>query len=303
MHFGQVKRREFISLLGGAAAWPHAARAQQPAMPVIGWLSPGSQEADRFRLTAFERGLAETGHVVGRNVAMEYRWAEDRNDRLPALVVDLVQRRVNVIAAAGVAAVHEAKAATSTVPIVFVSGADPVTLGLVASLSRPGANVTGVTDLTVDLGPKQLEILHELAPSARRIALLVNPNNASAETLLGEITVASRTLGLEIHVLRASGERDLAAAFRTLPELRVEGVVMGTDALFNSQSQQLAKLAADHSLPSIHALRQFVAAGGLASYGGGLATPFRRNAGRAVHGVLRRDQTSSPTERASAPPP
>jgi putative ABC transport system substrate-binding protein len=272
-----IRRREFIKMIGGSAAtWPFAARAQQAAMPVIGWLSPGSQEADRFRLAAFELGLAETAHVVGKNVAMEYRWAEDRNDRLPALAVDLVQRRVDVIVAAGVAAAHEAKEATSTVPIVFVSGADPVTLGLVASLSRPGANVTGATDLTVDLGPKQLEILHELAPTARRIALLVNSNNPSAEILLGEITVASRTLGLEIHVLRASDERDLDAIFATLRELHIEGLVIGTDALFNSQSQQLANLATDHSLPSIHALRQFVAAGGLASYGGGLADAYRQ---------------------------
>jgi putative ABC transport system substrate-binding protein len=277
MQFDQLKRRKFITLLGGAAAaWPLAARAQQPAMPVIGWLSPGSQDTDQFRLTAFERGLAEGAHVVGSNVAMEYRWAEDQNYRLPALAADLVQRRVSVIAAAGVAAAREAKAASSTIPIVFLIGIDPVALGLVASLSRPGGNVTGITDLTTELGPKQLEILHQLVPSARRIALLVNPSNPNAETLSRELAAAARILGLEIHVLRASNERDLDIISTMVPELRIAGLVIGTDALFNSYSQQLAKLAADHSLPSIHTLRQFPAAGGLMSYGGGLMDGYRQ---------------------------
>jgi putative ABC transport system substrate-binding protein len=272
-----MRRRDFIALAGGAAvAWPLAARAQQSGMPVIGWLSPGSRDADQFRLAAFERGLGEAAYVIGKNVALEYRGAEDHNDRLPALAADLVQRRVSVIAAAGVAAAREAKAATSTVPIVFLSGIDPVALGLVASLVRPGGNVTGITDLTAEMGPKHLEILHELAPAARRIALLVNPNNPTSDPLARELAAAARILGLEIHVVHASSERDLDTVFARMPELRIEGLVIGVDALFNSQSQHLAKLAADHSLPSIHVVRQFVAAGGLASYGGGFLDAYRQ---------------------------
>jgi putative tryptophan/tyrosine transport system substrate-binding protein len=272
-----MRRRDFITLLGSAtAAWPLAARAQQP-MPVIGWLSPGSRETDVFRLTAFERGLNETAHVMGRNVAIDYRWAEGHNDHLPALAADFVRRRVNVIVAAGIAAALEAKAASTTIPIVFVVGADPVALGLMTSLSRPGGNITGVTDLTTELGPKQLELLHELAPSASRIALLVNPTNPNAETLSKDLQAAARILGLEIiHVFPASSERDFDAIFAKLAELRIAGLVIGTDALFNSHSQELAKLAVDQGLPSIHALRQFAAAGGLISYGGGLRDAYRQ---------------------------
>ena len=271
-----MRRREFITLLGSVAAWPLAARAQNAALPVIGWLSPGSRDVDQFRLSAFERGLAETAYVVGRNVAMEYRWAEDRNDRLPALAADLVTRRVNVITAAGVAAAREAQAASATIPIVFLSGIDPVALGLVASLSRPGGNVTGITDLTTELGPKQLEILHELVPAARRIALLVNLNNPNAESLSREVATAARILGLEIYVLHAGAEREFDMVFARMPGLRIAGLLIGTDALFNSRSGQLAKLAADHSLPSIHTGQQFPAAGGLASYGGGLIDGYRQ---------------------------
>jgi putative ABC transport system substrate-binding protein len=276
MKFDQLIRRDFVRLLGGAAAWPLAARAQQPGMPVIGWLSPGSRNADQFRLGAFERGLAETAYVIGKNVAMEYRWAEDRNERLPTLASDLVARRVNVIVAAGVAAAREAQAASATIPIVFLSGIDAVALGLVASLVRPGGNVTGITDLTTELGPKQLEILHELVPAARRIALLVNLNNPNAEGLSREVATAARILGLEIQILHASSERELNTVFARVPELRIAGLVIGTDALFNSQSEQLAKLAAYHSVPSIHSGREFVAAGGLASYGGGLLDGYRQ---------------------------
>jgi ABC-type uncharacterized transport system substrate-binding protein len=272
-----VRRREFITLLGGTIApWPLPARAQQAAMPVIGWLSPGSREADQFRLAMFERGLAETAHVVGKNVALEYRWAEDRHDRLPTLAAELIQRRVSVIAAAGNFASRVAKAATSAVPIVFLTGIDPVAMGLVASIARPGGNVTGITDLTAEMGPKHLEILHELAPAARRIALLVNPDNPNSEPLARVFPAAARILGLEIHVLHASGERDLDAVFARMRELRIEGLVIGVDPLFNSQSVHLAKLATDHSLPSIHVLRQFVAAGGLASYGGGPLDAYRQ---------------------------
>jgi putative tryptophan/tyrosine transport system substrate-binding protein len=271
-----VRRRDFLkAITGSVAAWPLAARAQQPAMPVIGWLSPGSREVDQPRLTNFERGLAETSHIVGQNVALEYRWAQDQNDRLPALAADLAQRRVSVIAAAGTAASRAAKAATSTVPIVFLTGIDPVALGLVASIARPGGNVTGVTDLTAEMGQKHLEILHELVPTARRISLLVNPNNPNTEPLARELAAAARILGLEFHVLHAGAERDLNTVFARMSELRIEGLVIGVDPLFNSQAQRLAKLAADHSLPAIHAIRQFVAAGGLASYGGGPIDAYR----------------------------
>jgi putative ABC transport system substrate-binding protein len=271
-----IGRREFIATLCGVAvAWPVAAGAQQP-MPVIGWLSPGSRETDVFRLTAFGRGLNETAHVMGRNVAIDYRWAEDHNDHLPALAADLVRQPVDVIVAAGIAAALEAKAASTTIPIVFVAGADPVTLGLMDSLSRPGGNITGVTDLTTELGPKQLELLHELVPSASRIALLVNPTNPNAETLSKGLQAAARILGLEIHVFHSSSERDFDAVFATLAELRIAGLVIGTDALFNSHSQELAKLAVRHGLPSIHTLRQFAAAGGLVSYGGGLRDAYRQ---------------------------
>src|SRR5262249_29502123 len=264
-----MRRRDFITAIAGTAAWPLTARAQQPGMPVIGWLSPGSRDVDQVRLTNFERGLAEPGHAVGKNVALEYRWAEDRHDRLPALAADLIQRRVSVIAAAGTAAAREAKTATSTVPVVFLTGIDPVALGLVASLARPGGSVTGVTDLTAEMGPKHLEILHELAPAARRIALLVNLSNPNAESMRGEVAAAARILGLEIHVLHAGAERDLEAVFARMAELRIEGLVIGVDAVFNSRAQQLAKLAADHSLPAVHVVRQFVAAGGLPSQRGG----------------------------------
>ena len=271
-----MNRRRFVTFIGSAAAWPLAARAQQSSLPVIGWLSPGSREVDQSRLINFERGLAETGYVVGKNVALEYRWAEDRHDRLPALAADLIQRRVSVIAAAGTAAAREAKTATSTVPVVFLTGIDPVALGLVASLARPGGNVTGVTDLTAEMGPKHLEILHELAPAARRIALLVNLSNPNAESMSREVAAAARILGLEIHVLHAGAERDFDAVFARMSELRIEGLVIGVDAVFNSQAPRLAKLAADHSLPSIHVVRQFVTAGGLASYGGGLIDAYRQ---------------------------
>src|SRR5262245_25389810 len=271
-----MKRRDFVTLLGGAIAWPLAARAQQAEMPVIGWLSPGSREVDQVRLAMFERGLAESAYIVGNNLALEYRWAESQNDRLPALAADLIQRRVSVVAAAGIAAARVAKAATSTVPIVFLTGIDPVGIGLVASIARPGGNVTGVIDLTAEMGPKHLEILHELAPAARRIALLVHPDNPTSDPLARVLAAAARILGLEIHVLHASHERDLDAVFARMRELRIEGLVIGVDALFNSQSVHLAKLATDHSLPSIHPLRQFVAAGGLASYGGGLLDAYRQ---------------------------
>ena len=271
-----MRRRTFITLLGGAAAWPLAARAQQPTMPVIGWLSPGSQDVDVFRVTAFTQGLNEAAHIVARNVAIEYRWAENQNDRLPTLAVDLVRRAPDVIVAVGSAAAVAAKTATATVPIVFVTGFDPVALGLVASWSRPGGNVSGWTELMTELAPKQLEVLHELVPSATRVALLVNPANPNSENLLQEVNAAGRVRGMEVYVLYAKTEHDLDAVFTRLREMRIDALVIGVDALFNSRTQQLAKLAVQHALPTIHTIREFVAAGGLASYGSPLADVYRQ---------------------------
>jgi len=294
-----MRRREFITLVGGATAWPLAARAQQPTMPVIGFLNSGSSSALQHLTAAFRQGLNESGYIEDRNVAVEYRWADGRYDRLAELAADLVRRSVTVIAAAGVAAALAAKAATATIPIVFVTGVDPVGLGLVASLSRPGGNLTGVTDLTTELGQKQLEVLHELVPSATRVALLVNPANPNAQTLSRELRGAGRILGIEIHVVHASSERELDAAFVTAHEMRLGALVIGTDALFNSRSHQLAKLAAQYALPAIHTMREFAVAGGLMSYGGGLTDATARSAFMPAAFSKVRDQ---PTCRSSSPP-
>jgi putative ABC transport system substrate-binding protein len=233
-----MKRREFITLLGGAAAWPLVARAQQP---VIGFLGSESPDLYTGRLDAFRQGLRETGFVEGRNVAFEYRWAEGRYDRFPALLADLVSRRVGVIAAAaGTPPALAAKAATSTIPIVIITAGDPVALGLVASLSRPGGNITGAVTLAVELGPKQLEVLSELVPTANVIALLVNPANpTNADTLSRELEAAARIRGVELHILHASTESDLDTAFATLARLGAGALVIGSDPFFNFRPQQL----------------------------------------------------------------
>jgi ABC-type uncharacterized transport system substrate-binding protein len=265
-----VRRREFISLLGGAAAsWPLAVRAQQPAMPVVGYIGTGSRESDAFRLPSFHQGLNETGFVEGRNVAIEYRWAEGQNDRLPALAADLVRRQVTVIAVpASTPGALAAKAATTTIPIIFYIGLDPVGLGLVASLHHPGGNITGVTGWNVTVGPKRLELLHELVPTATVMALLVNPTSPHlAEADSTEQQTAARTLGLKLHVLHASTERDLDAVFATLLELRAGGLVIGTDTLFNTRKEQLATLSVRHRVPTVHQYREFAVAGGVMSYG------------------------------------
>jgi len=272
-----MRRREFITLLGGAAAaWPFAARAQQPAMPVIGFLGTESLDLNAVRLPAFLQGLRETGFFEGRNVAFEYRWAEGRYDRFPALLADLVSRKVAVIAVlGGPPTAVAAKAATATIPILFVIAGDPVALGLVASLSRPGSNITGVTSLAVELGAKQLEVLTELVPTAT-VALLVNPANpAIADPLVRELQAAAGIRGIELHILHAGTESELDAVFETLPRLRAGALVIGSDVFFNSRPQQLAALAARYAVPTMYPFREYVAAGGLVSYGESLTDAYR----------------------------
>jgi len=274
-------RREFITLLGGAAVtWSLAARAQQPVLPVIGYLSSGVPGLFTDRASAgrsvFLQSLAESGYVEGRNVAIEDRWAEGHYDRLPALAADLVRRPVNVIVTldSNVTA-RAAKEATATIPIVFGTGGDPVELGLVASLSRPGGNLTGAARLSSELGPKRLQLLHELVPAASTIALLVNPSNPSAAPLTKEVQAAARTLGLSLLVLQASTDRDLDAAFATMARLRAEGLVISPDPFFIQQSARLAALALGQAIPAMFQYREFAAAGGLISYAGSRTESYR----------------------------
>jgi putative ABC transport system substrate-binding protein len=271
-----MKRREFITLLGGAAAtWPIAARAQQPLMPVVGFLNAASAEGYTRQLTAFLKGLGEAGYVDGRNVTIEYRWADGRSDRLPAMAADLVQRQVAVIAATSTPAALAAKASTTTVPIVFETGADPVRLGLVANLNRPGGNVTGVTNLIVEVAPKRLQMLHELVPMATSIALLINPSEpTAAETQSRDVLSAARNLGLELHVLNASSESDLDGVFAEVTKMRVGGLVIGGSPFFTSRTKQLGALALRHAVPTVYSYREFAMAGGLLSYGADIADAY-----------------------------
>jgi putative ABC transport system substrate-binding protein len=263
-----MKRRAFIALVGGAAAaWPLAARAQQPAMPVIGFLH--SEAPGRYTnpiLRAFRQGLSESDYVEGRNVAIEYRWAESRYDRLPELAADLVRRGVNVVTANG-PAIQAAKTGTRTIPIVFFAGGDPVKLGLVTSLARPGGNLTGVTNLGTELGPKRLELLHELVPAAKSFAVLVNPTYPDAAAQSEAAQAAARARSLQLHVLHASTERDFDSVFATLAERRVGGLVIVTDPFFNNRHAQLAALALRHAMPTVFHTLEFVTSGGLAGYG------------------------------------
>jgi putative ABC transport system substrate-binding protein len=273
-----MRRREFITLLGGAAvAWPLAVRAQQQPMPVIGFLHSASPGPHADLVRAFRQGLNETGYVEGKNVAIEYRWAEGQNDRLPALAADLVRRQVTVIAAPARTAALAAKAVTETIPIVFELGDNPVELGLVKSLNRPSGNLTGVTSLNTEIGPKRLELLHELVPTASIIALLVNPTNPGlAEALSRDLQAAARTFGLQLHVLRASTDRDIDTVFATLVQRRAGGLVIGNDAFFVNQIGQLAALTVRHAVPTIFQTHEFAAAGGLISYGTSLRDLFRQ---------------------------
>jgi putative tryptophan/tyrosine transport system substrate-binding protein len=273
-----MRRRDFIALLGGAGVtWPLAARAQQPGMPVIGYLGSASPEVWAGRVRAFLQGLNEAGFSEGRNVGIEYRWAEDQYDRLPALAADLVSRGVSVIVAPGSAlAALAAKAATTTIPIVFETGADPVDLGLVTSLSRPGGNLTGIAALAFQLGPKRLEVLHEVVPSAKVLAALVNPAlGKAAETQTRELRAAAGTLGVELLVLEARSDHDFDSAFATLLERRAGGLVIIPDVLLNGRREQLAALALRHAVPAIFQSREFAAAGGLLSYGAIIAESHR----------------------------
>ena len=271
-----MQRRQFIALLGGAATWPLAARAQQTALPVIGFINSASSQGYVMQVAAFLKGLGEAGYVEGRNVAIEYRWADSKHDRLPALAADLVHRQVTVIAATTTAAAVAAKAATTTIPIVFEMGGDPVRVGIVSNLARPGGNITGVTNLNVVVAPKRLELLHEMVPNARVMALLIDPTDpTSAETTTRDVQAVARSIGLELHVLNASTERDFDAIFANVVQLRAGGLVIGASALFISQAEQLAALAVRYAVPTAFETREFAAAGGLMSYSGNLTDSYR----------------------------
>jgi putative ABC transport system substrate-binding protein len=273
-----MKRRDFITLLGTAAAWPLAARAQQPAMPVIGFLDSRSPDAVTGRLRAFRQGLKEAGYVEGENVAIAYRWAEDQYDRLPALAGDLVRRQVAVIVASGIPSISAAKAATSTIPIAFILAEDPVRLGLVSSLARPGGNLTGVNFLSAELVAKRLELLRELVPRIARVAVLLNPaDSARTESSLRDVEAAARAIGLQIQILNANTSREIDAAFDSIARDRPDALFVTTTTFLSARMVQLALLAAFYRLPSSHDLREFVEAGGLMSYGTNIADVYRQN--------------------------
>ena len=263
-----IERREFITLLGSAAAaWPLAARAQQVAMPMIGFLFDQSADDSENNTVPFLQGLKEAGYVEGQNVAVEYRWAENQYDRLPTLAADLVRRRVALIVAAGTPAALAAKPATTTIPIVFSAGGDPVALGLVASLNRPGANVTGIANLSAELAPKQLQLVRELIPNAARFGVLVDPAFAPTQSIIADLQAAARTLGRQRVVVNARTDSDLETAFATFSRQRVGAVLVGTGAFFPRRMEQLAVLAARHALPALYPFREYALGGGLMSYG------------------------------------
>jgi putative ABC transport system substrate-binding protein len=282
-----MRRRELMALLGSATFWPLATHAQQKGMPVIGFLSSLSPSVSSAVVAALRQGLSETGYVEGQNLAIEYRWAEGRYDRLPALAADLVGRKVDVIAAVTTPSALAAKNATSTIPIVF-SVADAVASGFVASLAHPGGNLTGVSTLMVELLPKRLELLTELVPQTRVIALLVNPSNPNTEPMIREVQEASRAKGVRLHILKAGAPEELETAFATLVQLQAGGLVVGTDPFFSSRRAQLVALAASHAVPAIYEYREFVDTGGLISYGPSITGATREvgvYAGRILKGA------------------
>jgi putative ABC transport system substrate-binding protein len=277
MHFDQLNRREFITLLGCAATWPLAARAQQPKVPVIGFLESKSAHDSRQTVAAFHRGLNEAAFIEGRNVTVEYRWADNQHDRLPGMAGDLVQRKVAVITAPDTATAFAAKAATATIPIVFDTSLDPVAVGLVASLNRPGGNLTGITSLNTEVASKRLELLHEVVPKAGTIGLLVNPDNPRfAQISLAEMQAASRNLGLQIHVHSARSTDEIDEVFAALAQQGIGALVVAPDAFFNSRSEQMAALVLRYALPAITGHREFTMAGGLFSYGTSLSDIYRQ---------------------------
>ena len=276
MPFEQLKRRDFITLIGGAAAWPLAANAQQPAMPVLGFMNGGSAEAQAALATAFRQGLSQAGYIENHNVKVEYRWAESRYDRLPGMAADLVRRKVTVIAATGTPAALAAKAATTVVPIVFETAGDPLRLGLVSTLNRPGHNVTGVTQLSSELVSKRLGLLHDMIPAATIIGLLLDPHDPRAEMQASDMHAAARALGLEVHLVNASTEGEVDAAFAKLAQQRAGALFVGTGEFFTKRSEQIVALAARYALPAIYQYRLFALAGGLATYGTSLTDSYRQ---------------------------
>jgi putative ABC transport system substrate-binding protein len=272
-----MRRREFIAGLGGAAAWPVAARAQQAAMPVIGYLAAQSAHDEFKNVTVpFLQGLKETGYIEGQTVAIEYRYADNQVDRLPTLTADLVRRRVAVIVASAAVVAQPAKAATTTIPIVFFAGGDPVALGLVASLNRPGANLTGIALLAAELAPKRLQLVRELVPNAAQFGVLADPASPNTQSIITDLQAAARTLGLQLIVVYGRTESDLETAFATFSQQRVGGVLVGTGTLYTRRTEQLAALAARHALPAIFQYREFALAGGLMSYGSSLGYGYHQ---------------------------
>src|SRR5215467_7521054 len=272
-----IARRKFLAtLLGGAvAAWPLTARAQQAALPVVGYLNPGSPESDASRLTGLRRGLSQTGFVEGRNLVIEYRWAGNRADRLPALAADLVQLRVAVIVSSGRVATLAAKAATTSIPIVTGFANDPVQFGLVAALNRPGGNLTGFNAFAGELGAKALALLHELMPSIATIGFLENPSNPVSELRTRDVQAAALAIGLNVQILKAGTDREIDAAFVSLVQARTGALLVGSDAFFNNRFEQVVALAARHAIPTMYTFREFVVAGGLMSYGSSLIETYR----------------------------
>ena len=287
-----MRRRDFIKVLGGGvAAWPLSARAQRPAMPVIGYLAAGSPNSEARLHDAFLKGLGEAGYIDGKNTKIEYRWAENQYDRLPSMAADLVRQDVSVLAATTTPAARAAKAATDTIPIVFTTIADPVQIGFVASLNRPGGNVTGATMLSVEVGPKLVELLHVAVPSAGTMALLVNPTNPNAETQSKSIEQAAAKLGVKLHVLNASTESDLDTAFAKLNQLGAGALIIAHDVFFNAQARQLGGLTLRNKLPAIYTLPEFSAGGGLISYGASRADGWHQ-AGLYVGRILKGEKPS-----------